>query len=382
MLNALAIHGYRSLRDLVVPLGPVTVISGPNGAGKSSLYRALRLLAEAAQGRMIAALAAEGGFDAALWAGPETISAAMRRGEVPVQGGPRRGRVALKLGFAGDALGYALDLGLGLPGDPFAADPQFKTETVWAGAMPARAGLIAERRAGLVSRRNEDGRMETALPDLPPWQAMLTAAADPRVSPELMILRERMRGWRFYDHLRADPGAPARRSCVITRTNALAGDGGDLAAAIVTIDADGDGILFQRAIADAFPGAQVRCDGGLVSMEQPGLLRPLTAPELSEGTLRYLMLAAALLSPRPGELIVLNEPESSLHPDLIPPLARLIEAASARTQVVVVTHARPLAEALEALEDAVPLMLEKDLGETQLANWSRLDLPPWKWAKR
>ena len=59
-------------------------------------------------------------------------------------------------------------------------------------------------------------------------------------------------------------------------------------------------------------------------MSQPGLLRPLKAAELSDGTLRYLLWIAALLSPRPPELLVLNEPETSLHPDLLPALARLI----------------------------------------------------------
>ena len=63
-------------------------------------------------------------------------------------------------------------------------------------------------------------------------------------------------------------------------------------------------------------------------MRQHGLLRPLLASELSDGTLRYLLLIAALLSPRPPALMILNEPETSLHPDLLPSLARLIVQAS------------------------------------------------------
>jgi predicted ATPase len=45
MLNTLAVSGYRSLRDLVVPLGHLNLVTGPNGSGKSNIYRALRLLA-------------------------------------------------------------------------------------------------------------------------------------------------------------------------------------------------------------------------------------------------------------------------------------------------------------------------------------------------
>lgn len=92
MLHTLAISGYRSLKDVVVPLGQSNVVTGPNGSGKSSLYRSLRLLAGAADGRLIPSLAREGGLSSTLWAGPETISREMRIGEVPVQGTLRKNR--------------------------------------------------------------------------------------------------------------------------------------------------------------------------------------------------------------------------------------------------------------------------------------------------
>jgi hypothetical protein len=118
------------------------------------------------------------------------------------------------------------------------------------------------------------------------------------------------------------------------------------------------GSIFTRnehmdaAIADAFPGARSAMsstDGYLeLEMRQHGLLRPLKCSELSDGTLRYLLLVAALLSPRPPALMVLNEPETSLHPELLPPLARLIAQASKQSQVVVVSHASALVSALQA----------------------------------
>src|SRR5712691_12234136 len=81
MLTTLAISNYRSLRDLIVPLGRLNVITGPNGSGKSSLYRALRLLADTAQGRVLPSLAREGGLQSTLWTGPESISRSMKRGD-------------------------------------------------------------------------------------------------------------------------------------------------------------------------------------------------------------------------------------------------------------------------------------------------------------
>src|SRR5215510_7613926 len=98
MLTALAISNYRSLRDLVLPLRQLNVVTGPNGSGKSNLYRALRLLADIAQGRIISSLAREGGIESTLWAGPEAIAASVRRGDHPVQGVVRKGRVSLRLG--------------------------------------------------------------------------------------------------------------------------------------------------------------------------------------------------------------------------------------------------------------------------------------------
>ena len=78
MLRTLAVQNYRSLRRLVVPLTDLNVVTGPNGSGKSSLYRALRLLADASRNGAVAALAREGGLPATLWAGPEKIGRAVR----------------------------------------------------------------------------------------------------------------------------------------------------------------------------------------------------------------------------------------------------------------------------------------------------------------
>ena len=114
---------------------------------------------------------------------------------------------------------------------------------------------------------------------------------------------------------------------------------------------------------------------------QPGVLRPLQAGELSDGTLRFLLLAAALLSPRPPSLLVLNEPETSLHPHVVPAIGRLLTAASKRCQVVTVTHSAALVNALDSAEvDHVELT--KDFGETRIAGQGLLARPTWVWGSR
>ncbi len=88
--------------------------------------------------------------------------------------------------------------------------------------------------------------------------------------------------------------------------------------------------------------------------------------EFSDGTLRYLCLLAALLSPSPPPLLVLNEPENSLHPDVLEPLAKLIANASERSQVWITTHSLKLAELLATVPGAKLMHLEKKDGETRI----------------
>ena len=363
-------------------LGALTVITGANGSGKSSLYRALRLLADVAQGRVIPSLAMEGGLPSVLWAGPEAFSRGMKQGWQPVQGTVRKGPVSLKLGFGSPDYGYAIDLGLPAPPTHFPRDPEIKSESLWTGEVLRPALAFAQRNGPAVKIRDARGIWQPASRDLLAFDSMLTHCTDPREAAELLTLRDRLRGWRFYDHFRTDGDAPARRRQVGTRTPVLASDGADLAAAVATIREIGAEDALEAAVEDAFPGsslAVVARDGWFeLEMRQHGLLRPLLPAELSDGTLRYLLLVAALLSPRPPELMILNEPETSLHGDLLPPLARLIAAASRRAQVLVVSHATALVEALEQ-EGGRRVVLEKRLGETVVQGE---DAPAWVWPAR
>jgi predicted ATPase len=393
MLSTLAVAGYRSLRELIVPLGRLNVITGANGSGKSSVYRSLRLLAEAARGGVITSLAREGGLPSTLWAGPERFSRAVLAGELPVQGTRRKEPVSLRLGFASDQFSYAIDLGLPPPGMPanqvpskFLLDPIIKRECIWSGPVLRSSALLVDRHGVALRTRDEHGEWQTIPQPVASFDSMMTEFSDPRSAPEMITVREQIRSWRFYDHFRTDAEAAARLPQVGTHTPVLSNDGSDLAAALQTIREIGDPRALDAAIDDAFPGSRLDIethDGRFeVVMQQHGLLRPLKGAELSDGTLRYLLLVAALLTPRPPALLVLNEPETSLHPDLLPALARLITRASTHSQVLVVSHAARLIAALEREEASQSIVLDKHFGATRIADADERDIPAWKWPSR
>ena len=207
-------------------------------------------------------------------------------------------------------------------------------------------------------------------------------------TPEALLLREEMRGWRFYDQFAptwtrrrdARRSARARPSCEH--------DGADLAAAIQTILEIGDAEALARIRADAFPGSAVAVSqtGARfeIEMRQHGPAAPAaSAAELSDGTLRYLLWIAALLTPRPPRLLVLNEPETSLHPDLLPGARRgsshappnAPRSSSSRT---------PAPDHGPGRAKRVPFgPAGKVLGETRIAGAeSAEDRPGWHWPAR
>lgn len=359
MLEALHIRGYRSLRDVRVPLRPLTVVTGANGTGKSNLYRCLHLLTRAARGGLARALAEEGGMPSTLWAG-----ARRREGRQPA-------RAVFSIEVQDDTFGYQFSCGLPIPQlSLFNRDPEVKSEIAWLGRVSRPSMRFLERdHARATLRTADDQRVQL---DLEPNETALSQVQDARRYPDLEVLRARIAGWKFYHQFRTDADSPLRQPQPGTRTPGLAADGRDLASALQTIREIGDARALDAAIDDIQAGSQIEVidsngQGWLdLRLHTPGLLRPVGGKELSDGTLRYLALVAALLSPRPAPLLAFNEPEASLHPDLLPALARLFIQASKRSQVWVTTHSQTLATALSEAGGQQPLHLFRDQGATRI----------------
>lgn len=355
-VDFLEISGYRSIRKLRLSAGGLNVIVGPNGTGKSNLYRSIELLQAAADGRLSQSLASEGGMPSVLWAG--------KRYKGPV-------RMSIRVGL--EEFEYELQLGLPVPSESaFKLDPEVKLEQLWFKDAGSRHLMMKRDRAyGWIL--DQDGRRVEFSDGLTPSESLLSDIRDPVRFPILASVREQFRFWRFYHGFRTDPASPLRVPHPACRTPILSADGSDLAAALRTIEEMGDGTALHEAVEEAFPESRLRIDfpdgagaeradrlGFYIQLKMPQFHRAFDARELSDGTLRYLCLVAALLSPREPVLMALNEPETSLHPDLLEPLAKLIHRASRRMQVWLTTHSERLAGYLEELGRVQMIRLAKD----------------------
>ena len=365
-LTAVDITGYRSIRKIRFPVRQLTVLVGGNGVGKTNLYRSLELLQAAARGTLADEIAREGGLGSIFWAGGKNLSPDGSFDERYRTDGYRKGEgnsLRLSADFADLGDGsfdptYRIEVGFP-PKEAVAAFPgeaQIKSESLdW--QQRGKAVSLMERKNAMAWARNADGRREQAHDDLLASETALAALSG---RSEIALVRDSLVGWRFFHGFRTDAESALRRPSRAVTAPALASDGSNLGAVLATLHhIRGDRIDLDRAIEDAFPGAELVIPAvgeyATFGMRYPEMPKRVFEPhELSDGTLQFLALAGALLSYRLPPFIALNEPENSLHPNLLPMLARLIVKAAERSQVWVVTHARELADAIAAESGVLP----------------------------
>jgi predicted ATPase len=355
------ISNYRSIKNAWLKLDRLNVIVGPNGSGKSNLYRAIYLLASTASGRLARNVAEEGGISSLLWSG--------ERAEKPsVELSVKLDNMQYDLTFA--ALSPSLGGG---KNSVFRNDLEILKEEIHVLAGASRTRILRRSRAEIQLTDSKGARVDYTM-RVPANESILFGIREPHRFPHLSALRQEFLSWRFYHHFRTDRDSPLRKSQFSIMTPRMAHDGSDFVSAIATILQWGDSNGFLSSLDDAFPGSNLEItespSGLQVNMTFAGLNRSFGTHELSDGTLQYLCLLAALYSTDPPSLLVINEPETSLHPDLSEPLARLLSNASHRSQIWITTHSRDLADCIVELSGYSPIELEKENGETKLVGVS------------
>ncbi|HEV7346053.1 MAG TPA: AAA family ATPase [Devosia sp.] len=376
-LAAVEITGFRSIRKIRFPVRQLTVLVGGNGVGKTNLYRSLELLQAAARGTLADEVAREGGLASIFWAGGKNLGPDGGFDPMYRTDGYRKSegnslRLAASLADLGDGgfdPSYRLELGFApIDAAAFPGEAQIKAESLdW--RQRSKAVNLMERKGGMVWARDAAGRREQASDDLLASETALAALSG---RPEVAMVRDSLAAWRFFHGFRTDADSPLRRPARAVTSPTLAADGSNLGAVLATLrQIRQDTTDLDAAVADAFPGAELVVppvgDFASFGMRYAEMPKRVFLPhELSDGTLQFLALAGALLSYRLPPFIALNEPENSLHPTLLPMLARLIVKAAERSQIWVVTHARDLADAIAAESGVLPRTVTRDDGGTSI----------------
>ncbi|NGP17183.1 AAA family ATPase [Devosia aurantiaca] len=370
-LSDLDIAGYRSIRAIRFPLRQLTVLVGGNGVGKTNLYRALELVHGAATGDLSMAIAREGGLASAIWGGKRRVIDQPRlRFEVGLDAllpsseeTSVQPRYAVEVGF-GDSKYQAV----------FAHEPQIKSESL---ILPGRRPVTLLERKGPSAWYRDDAGKRRQL-DQPLLASETALSALRGTLPELDAVRHLIASWRFYHGFRTDQDAPLRRPSLALTAPMLDADGGNLAAVLATLrHIRGDTVDIDQTIDRAFPGARLDIppperDASFTLTFPDMPQRPFGPAELSDGTLQFIALLGALLAYRPPPFIALNEPEASLHTDLLPALAQAIARAAQRSQVWVVTHSPILAEAIADQTGVEPRRVIRRDGATWLEGLSEI----------
>ncbi|MCP4589374.1 MAG: AAA family ATPase, partial [bacterium] len=233
-----------------------------------------------------------------------------------------------------------------------------------------------------VEDSSERERRRLRREDIDPTQSILSQRKDPDAYPELTRLSETLgriliyRGWHF------GPDSGLRLSCrPDVRTDRLSEEFDNLPArlaALKRVPAVKKRLLdLLGELAPGFDDLEVIPEGGRLQLYLTENARSVPAHRLSDGTLRYLCLIAILVDPSPASVIVIEEPELGLHPDVLPILRDLMAEASAKCQLVITTHSTQFVDAMTDHADSV-LVCEKPEGPTLISRLTQEEVNRWR----
>ena len=355
MIERIKIKGFKRLLDVDFPLRPLNVLIGPNGVGKTSILETLSLLSAAVHGKLAESITDGGGFVSfatKLSASPEL--------SVGVEFIPKIN--------PNDLWQYQLSL---------AAQGYFykiKTESAHTLKTDISDYLLESEINGTII----------------PSQQFLYVMNNPNPETEIAKSRnsyaEEFRGAltveKYFSPLFGQQGR-AKEAQQLVPVKSPGAKGEHLLSCLYTMReqrADAfEELLF--VLKTAFPLFEkltlpLVANGTVgLSWHEKGLDDSLAAYQLSEGTMRFLWLTAALMDPEPAALTFIDEPETSLHPELLRYLVDLMRDASTRTQLIVATHSDRLVRFLEPSE--VAIMDRDENGFASIRRAEDMDIDGW-----
>jgi predicted ATPase len=374
----LDVEGYRSLRNVSWEPGPLNVVIGPNGAGKSNLLRLLSLLAAAAKGRLGQYIQDAGGMDPLVWDGvAPAIRVALKTSPVDQGRDAQRDSLSYELELQRIGKGSAYRIGCEKLANPYQFERgKFPKPLIFLERNGVRASIFDEQERELVAPEQT----------MPEEETLLSLASGPFIqNPHIPAYQKQLASLAVYHDVHVDQGAQMRKPAVTRAEKTVDSDGQNLIHVLHTLyntdrDFEDDiNTAMRAAFGNDFdklvfpPDADQRIQ---LRLRWKSLKREVSALDISDGTLRFLFLLTVLASPTPAALIAIDEPETGLHPSMLPIIADYAAEASTRTQVILTTHS---AQLLNAFTDTRPLttIAKWQDGETKLTALGGTELDHW-----
>ena len=346
-------------------LRPLNVLIGPNGSGKSNLIEAISLFKAAPQ-NLVEPIREGGGIGAWIWKGKAASQTARIEAIIENPKGNQDLRYALTFAQAGQRFELSDERIENEQAYPDQENPYFY--------FGYRNGQPYLNQKGI-------GQRQLLREDVNPEQSILTQRRDPDSYPEITYLGDALRKIRLYREWSFGRSTPPRLPQPADLPNDFLAEDGRNLGLVLNLLRTKPGVKKKllealRELNEAIDDFDTLIQGGTVQlfMQEGNISIPAT--RLSDGTLRYLCLLAIVCHPNPPPLVCIEEPELGLHPDILPPLAKLLLEASERCQLIVTTHSEVLVDALTDSPESI-LVCEKPKDRTEMRRLERKDLAAW-----
>jgi predicted ATPase len=357
----ISVRGFRRLQNIELEMRNLIVMIGANGAGKTSFLDVLSILAASASGNLQNLLQLKGGLNEILTRGKVQELEI----EISMQV-PEEQPLNYSLTLSPKGLSYEVrDEYLTQQRNPHRAEP-FK----YIESQGLDIKYSPEKRRGFVRPSWDHNPLETSLSQVP------------KMYREPENLRKSLASCTYYGALDVSEKSPIRLPQAMRPAKLPGASGENLVSCLYDLrETDPDGFeMVENILSAAFPDFErlnfPPVAAGTMSMTwtDRNFPQPFYVHELSEGTLRFLWLVALLQSQTLTTITLLDEPEVSLHPELLRHLVYLMREASKHTQLIVATHSDRLIRFLKPHE---VLVCNLEEGEAKMRWADTLNLNKW-----
>ena len=365
----LDIEGFRSLKNVSWRPGNLNVIIGPNGSGKSNLLRMLELIVDAAQGQLSRYVQSTGGMKSLVWDG-EAFRIVFKINFTHITDLPDATNYRVELQRLGNSSSYRVEM----------------EHLIWSGLF-----LRRDQNSTVVIDNTGTKSFPTQINKelIDENELLLPLISNPLVGyPSFVELQASLTGWTIYHDVRVDRNASIRQPVISRLEDQVSPDGQNLINVLHTLYTGEREFKRQvnsamrAAFGEDFEELNFQPDRGdqriQMRVRWKTLTRDQSTTDLSDGTLRFLFLIAVLASPNPAPLIAIDEPETGLHPSMLPIVAELAVDAAERTQVVFTTHSDQFLDAFrETATKPTTTVARWENGETTLTTLDDEELAYW-----